>query len=73
MFFLFLACALPVILTSASKSTNRFRYHELREPIRARKKWISVALANTKYAYRLFLNRGKNTNTAECEGQLVDH
>ena len=35
-FFLFLARALPVILTSASKSTNSLGYCKLREPIRAR-------------------------------------
>ena len=34
-FFLFLACALPVILTSALKSTNSLGYRELRESIRA--------------------------------------
>ena len=32
----FSACALPVILTSASKSTNSLGYRELREPIRTR-------------------------------------
>ena len=35
-FFLFLARTLPATLTSASKSTNRLGYRELREPIRTR-------------------------------------
>ena len=35
-FFLYLARAFPIILISASKSTNSLGYRELREPIRAR-------------------------------------
>ena len=38
---LFLARALPVILTFASKSTNSLGYRELREPFRAKIKLMS--------------------------------
>ena len=51
-FFLVLARALPVILTSASKSTNSLGYRELREPIRARENgyrllWLILILVIT--------------------------
>ena len=42
--FQFLARALPVILISASKSTNNFGYRELRKPIRARENGYRLPL-----------------------------